>query len=530
MINYISYRHIEMGMLEDRMQTNILEYLEKTTKEVPDKIAFADDVTELSFKEFTSRAKKVGTILIEKGSKKDPVIIYMKKTPDLIAAFFGVVYSGGYYVPIDEEMPSRRIDLILQNTRAKFLICDEEMYEEAKRINFSGEIILYRDCLNVDEDINSLRRVREIAIDMDPVYAFYTSGSTGVPKGVVGCHRGIIDYTEHLGEILNFDRECIFANQTPLYWDASMKEIYATLKYGATTYIVPKKYFMFPVKLVEYLNEHKVNTICWVVSALTMISSFGTFDTVKPNYLKTVTFCGEVFPVKQFNIWKSTLPEVEFYNLYGPTETTGVSTYYHADRIFGEDEVIPIGKAFKNTEIFLLNQDGKEAKEGEVGELCIRGAAVTLGYLNSMDKTNEVFVQNPLVDGYLDLIYKTGDMAIKDADGNFVFASRKDHQIKHMGHRIELGEIESDVNLVDNIGNCCCIFVKEKNKIVLFYTGTIEKSELTKELKKRLPRYMLPNSIVNIEKIPLTLNGKMDRIEMEKIFMSMGRNKRKKEG
>ncbi|MCH5265212.1 MAG: amino acid adenylation domain-containing protein [Lachnospiraceae bacterium] len=500
------------------MRNSVLCYLEDTAKKFPDKIAFADEGTALSFREFQKRAMRVGTCLAKRGMFRKPVIVYMKKSPDLLAAFFGVVYSGCFYVPIDEEMPKRRIELILQNTQAEILICDEEMRAEAESLSFEGNVLLYTECQKTEVDEKLLAGIRSRVLDVDPVYIFYTSGSTGIPKGVVGCHRGIIDYTEQLSEVLGFDETCVFANQTPLYWDASMKEVYATLKHGATTYLVPKSLFMFPVKLVEYLNRYQVNTICWVVSALTMISAFGTFEIVQPEYLKLVAFCGEVFPVKQFNIWKKQLPDAEFYNLYGPTETTGVSTYYHANRLFGENEVIPIGRAFANTQILLLDEAGQKVQDGEAGEICIRGSGVTLGYYHDMDKTRQVFVQNPENPYYIDLMYRTGDLARKDEEGNFVFVSRQDHQIKHMGHRIELGEIEADVGLVEGVNVCCCIYAKEKNKIVLFYVGDLSKAALTRELKARLPRYMLPNAIFQLEDMPLTINGKMDRMRLQEIY------------
>ena len=338
----------------------------------------------------------------------------------------------------------------------------------------------------------------------------------------------MIDYIDNLSDVLHLDENSVFGNQTPLYLDACMKEVYPTLKYGATTYLIPKHYFMFPIKLVEYLNENHINTVCWVVSALTMISAFGTFDEIVPKYLRTVAFGSEVFPIKQFNLWKKTLPDTEFYNLYGPTEATGMSCYYHADRMFEEHEVIPIGRPFHNTQIMLLDEDGNLVKAGEKGEICIHGTCLTHGYYANPEKTKEVFVQNPLNPYYPDLIYKTGDLGYLNDNGELVFASRKDYQIKHMGHRIELGEIEADVNLLDGVRSCCCVFVKEVNKIVLFYMGDIEKRQLTISLKERLPRHMIPNAIINLDKLPLTPNGKMDRIKMTDMYMEQTKAKKQR--
>ncbi len=358
--------------------------------------------------------------------------------------------------------------------------------------------------------------VRERQIDTDPIYIVFTSGSTGVPKGVVACHRSVIDYIEQLSEVLGFSEETRFANQSPLYFDACLKELYPTIKFGATTFLTPKQLFMFPVKLVEYLNEHRINTVCWVVSALTMISAFRTFDKVKPEYLRTVAFGSEVFPIKQFKRWREALPEATFTNLYGPTETTGMCCYYRVDRDFAPDEVIPVGRPFRNRQILLLTPDNQLAAPGEVGEICVRGTALTLGYYHAFDRTEEVFVQNPLNDRYPELIYRTGDLGRFNERGELIFVSRKDHQIKHMGHRIELGEIEANVNLLPGVSMCCCLFNKEKDKIELFYVGEDSEAELLTALKDKLPRYMLPNRLKRLERLPLTANGKIDRMSLKR--------------
>ena len=386
---------------------------------------------------------------------------------------------------------------------------------------------LHEELAKKREDKEKLDKVRRTALDTDPLYVLFTSGSTGMPKGVVGHHRGVIDYIDQLSAVLDFDEESVFGNQAPLYFDACMKDIYPTLKFGATTWLIPHELFLFPVRLVEYLNVHKINTICWVVSALTMISAFGTFKEVVPEYLRTVAFGSEVFPIRQFNLWKRTLPQVRFTNLYGPTEATGMSCYYHADREFSENEVIPIGQPFENTEILLL-KGGLEAAQGEEGEICIRGTCLTHGYYGNKEKTKEAFVQNPLNPYYPELIYRTGDIGKRNAKGELIFVSRKDYQIKHMGHRIELGEIEANVLLVDGIQTACCIYPKEDEKIVLFYTGTLKKAELLMELKQRLPRYMIPNVLFLIEQLPLTPNGKMNRKAMEQFYMDHKKNKRRR--
>ena len=494
---------------------NVLEYLEATAQRVPDKVAFAGDDCELTFAQLHEQSRAVGSSLLIEGISGEPVVVFMSKSPVETAAFFGCIYAGCSYVPIDPEMPRFRTELIFRKLSPRAVICRKDELSELESYDYDGKILCYEDMISGGIDDETLGEIRRRQIDTDPIYIMYTSGSTGVPKGVIACHRSVIDYIEKLSEVLGITQDTVFANQTPLYFDASMKEVYPTIMFGATTYLVPKQLFMFPLKLIEYLNEHKVNTICWVVSALVIVSSLGALKSAKPEYLKTVAFGGEVFPVKQFGRWKEALPEAEFFNLYGPTEITGVCCYYRVDREFEKGETIPVGKAFDNTDVFLLTDDNKRAQQGEVGEICVRGTSVTLGYYNDFERTSEAFVQNPLNDKYPEIIYKTGDLGKLNERGEIVFVSRRDHQIKHMGHRIELGEIEVNVGMLGGVAMCACLYNKQKDKIELFYTGDTEQAQLLAVLKEKLPRYMLPNRITRLEKMPLTVNGKIDRVYLQ---------------
>lgn len=500
------------------MQNHVLDYLDETVKRVPDKIAFANETDALTFQQVYDQNRAIATFLSERGIYKEPVVVLMRKHPKTITAFFGVIAAGDFYVPIDEEMPRIRIDLILENLKPRAVICDEATIELAKDFHFDGELYLYEEMIRTAIQEETLRKIRAASIDTDPIYVVFTSGSTGIPKGVVACHRSVLDYIEQLSETLEFSGETVFGNQTPLYFDACLKELYPTLKFGATTYLIPKSLFMFPIKLVEFLNEHRINTICWVVSALTMVSAFGAFKTVKPKYLHTIAFGSEVFPIKQFRIWREALPEATFTNLYGPTEGTGMCCFYKVNREFALDECIPIGHPFKNTEILLLNEKNERAALFEPGEICIRGTSLTMGYYNNPEKTAEAFVQNPLNTAYPELIYRTGDIGKYNEYGELVFVSRKDYQIKHMGHRIELGEIEVNVNLLEGIKLSGCIYDQEKGKIVLYYVGDLAAPELTRILKERLPRYMLPNYIERLAEMPLTPNGKINRVGLREKY------------
>lgn len=497
------------------MQNNVLDYLNEAVQKVPYKTAYSNGAESLSFQEAYDQSRAVGSFLHKNKIYKEPVVIFMDRHPKTVAAFLGVIAGGNYYVPVDSEMPMIRIRLILDNVKPKIMICDSATEGIARKLDFDGQIVMYDEICRTKIDAEALQRIYRQSIDTDPIYIVFTSGSTGVPKGVAACHRSVIDYIEQLSEVMGFDGDTVFGSQTPLYVDACLKEIYPTLKFGASAYLIDRELFMFPIKVLEFLNEHKINTICWVVSALTMISAFGALDIVKPEHLRTVAFGSEVFPIKQFNRWRAALPNAKFVNLYGPTECTGMCCYYEVDRDFAQNEAIPIGHPFKNTEIILINEKNERAGRGEDGEICIRGTSLTLGYYNDREKTMEAFVQNPLNPFYPELIYRTGDIGRYNENGELEFVSRKDYQIKHMGYRIELGEIEANVNVLDGIKIAACIYDGARNKIVLCYAGDFDEKELALLLRKQLPRYMLPNRIIRLEHMPMTANGKIDRKKLE---------------
>ena len=501
------------------MHNHVLNYLNEIVKKCPDKVAYSDGESNLTFREVWQICGCVGTNLIKKGITKKPIAVFMHRSPLEIATFFGVVAAGCHYVPLDEEMPAERISRILNTIQSPLMICDETTAEMAKGLAGQvGEIASIQDLACGERDENLLGEVYQKALDVDPIYVVFTSGSTGTPKGVVACHRSVIDYVTQLSEVLGFDGDTVFGNQSPLYFDACLKEVYPTIMFGATDYLIPKKLFAMPFQLIEYLNEHKINTICWVASALTMVSAFSTFDDVVPKYLRTIAFGSEVFPVKHYHAWKEVLPAAKFFNLYGPTEATGMTCFYAVNREFAENEVIPVGRPFDNREVLLLTEDNTLAAEGEQGEICVRGTSVTLGYYNDPVSTAEVFVQNPLNKIYPEIIYRTGDIGRYNERGELVYVSRKDDQIKHMGHRIELGEIESLVTALDQVELAACIYDAEKKKIVLFYVGSVDEKTLGAILKDKLPRYMLPASIYARETFPHTANGKINRLKLKEFY------------
>lgn len=491
---------------------NVLNYLVNSVELNSDKIAYFSETSKYKYGKLLNDTEAIASGIIKNLSVSlRPILIYMEKSPYMLSAFWGCVMSRNFYVPLDISMPEYRINLIVENLKPAAIITDLAHFDEAKE--FCSHVFAYEQLIETEIDIDAINGRLNSAIDTDPVYVLYTSGSTGVPKGVVVSHRSLVDYIDHFCEEVNITSDDVIANQAPFYFDASLIDIYCTLKMGATMGIVPKTYFSVPIKLLEFLENYKITTVRWVPSAMKMISMFKGFKTLKPSSLRKVIFGAESMPTKVYNYWKENYPEAVFVQIYGPTEITGVCTYHIVDRDYEDSETIPIGKAFKNSDVFLLDEDDKLITRADtIGEICVKGSCLALGYYNAPEKTNEVFTQNPLNPYYPEKIYRTGDLAKYNERGEFVFVSRKDFQIKHMGHRIELGEIETAVMSIADIKNACCAFDEKKQKIVLFYESEVKGDEdVLEALKKKLQRYMIPNVFKKMDKLPMNANGKVDR-------------------
>lgn len=493
---------------------NILQYLESSAARHPQRYAVCEEGFCLTFEELLAQARIGGSFLAHQGRYREPVIVFMRKSPKMVAAFFAVIYAGCCYVPMEESIPPHRRKMIAEKLEGCTVICDETTMEVASQY---GNTILYDELVSGAEDERLLCKIREKQIDTDPTYIVFTSGSTGTPKGVTGCHRAVIDYAEQLCSVIGTNEGTVFGMQVPLYVDACLKELLGVIKCGAEAWLMPQSLFTSPVRTVEFLNTHKINTICWVASAMTLVSGLGAFEEVMPQYLKTVCFGSEVFPVKQLALWRSACPNARFFNLYGPTEVTGMSFYYEVCRDFAEGEAIPVGKPFENTGFLLLSDEDQEVEDGQVGEICLRGTPLTLGYYDDPDRTASAFCQNPLHQHYPEQIYRTGDLGYVDTQGNLVFVSRKDFQIKHMGHRIELGEIEAYACSLDGVENACCLWQAEEKKLRLFYMGGLAERNLLAALRSGLPRYMQPRKVIQLPLLPMLPNGKIDRNALKEI-------------
>ncbi|MBQ0000057.1 MAG: amino acid adenylation domain-containing protein [Clostridiales bacterium] len=501
------------------MKKDILEYLEHSAECFPDKPAFEDEEKSCTFKELVEAGRVIGTELAGKITMNQPVPVLMEKSVDTIKLLMGIVYAGGFYVVMDATHPVGRLNSILETLDTDILIYEEKNEALANELAFTGRRYARGEFGKGEADAALLADVRFRLKDTDPLYGNFTSGSTGVPKGVVVSHRSVIDFIDCFTDIFDITDQDVIGNQAPWDFDVSVKDIYSGLKTGATVQVIPKAKFSIPTALLDFLDERKVTTLTWAVSALCIITTLRGFEYKIPTSIKKVLFSGEVMPMKHLNQWRQYLPDVTYVNLYGPTEITCNCTYYVVDREFDLDEKLPIGKAFPNETVFLLDEENHLiTEEDKIGEICVSGTALALGYYNNWEQTNKAFVQNPLNTRYREPIYRTGDLAYYDKDRNLCFASRKDFQIKHMGHRIELGEVELAMNRVPEIIRCLCMYDEKKSKIVAFYQGDINKRDLFRALTAFLPEYMIPNAYRQVEEMPLNKNGKIDRAELKKLY------------
>lgn len=497
---------------------NILIKIEKICQKYPEYIAVADENSQLTYKELLQEMHTIGSALLPFGHQNQPIVVYLDKTPKCVSAILGVGISGNFYVVLDTMMPEERIKGIFQTLQPVLVITDQIHQEQAEKFCEGVSVLTCEELCRGEIDEEGLLSVREKMVDTDPVYALYTSGSTGKPKGALINRKALYAYTEWFVNEFNIDETTVFGSQTPLFFSMSVSDLYGALRTGGTYQIIPKKYFSFPMMLIDYMNRFHINTIYWVPFALCIVANWDTFSCGKPQYLQKVLFAGESMPNKQLNYWRKNLPDVFFANLFGPTETTDICCFYVVDRPFRDDETLPIGYACANCGLLIVDENGQEA---ETGELLVKGPFLSNGYYNDWKKTAEVFIQNPLQSAYPEIVYKTGDLVKKGKNGELLYLGRKDFQIKHMGYRIEIGEIEAAICSLDRIQSCVCIYDQDKDKIILVYQGKVKEPQLVQAIQQKLPSYMRPNIYISMKQLPQNANGKIDRNYLKKHYMEI---------
>ena len=505
------------------MLNSAARFLAPTAARFPEKVAVEDEWGALTWRELEEAVVRSASALLARGLEAGrPVLVYLPKSRESVVSFLAALYAGSPYAPVDYAIPPERLQRTLENLRPSVVITDPQGLEQLKRLDLGqARAALYADLAAAEPDHDRVMAALDQVIDTDPCYIMYTSGSTGVPKGVAVPHRGVLEYARAVADTFGLTEDSVMGLQSGFHFDNSVFDIYGCLMTGAKLVIIPEILFMYPPKLMDLVGEKGVTCIFWVPTVMISVANSGALEGRTLPDLKTVVFAGEVMPNRQLNVWRRALPNCVYANLYGPTEITVDCTCYIVDRDFDDADPLPIGRPWRGARVLLLREDNTPAAPGEEGEICVLGSGVALGYWNAPEQTAKAFVPNPLNPAYPEIMYRTGDLGKWDADGNILFCGRRDHQFKLRGNRIELGDIETAAATLEGVDKVCALFDEANQEIVLAVESSapLQLRKVNLALGKLIPKYMLPRRLEVMEALPLTPNRKIDRVALDRALI-----------
>ncbi|WP_430113425.1 amino acid adenylation domain-containing protein, partial [Paenibacillus sp. B1-35] len=491
-----SFNDTEKDYPRDR---TIHQLVEEQVKRVPEATAVVFEGRRLSYAELNERANRLARTLRSVGVLPNQLVGLMaRRSLEMVVGILAVLKAGGAYVPIDPEYPEERIRYILENSDAQLLLTQRELQQQ---VPFEGIVLALDDEQAYSDDGTNLEPVSG---PNDLAYVIYTSGTTGKPKGVMLEHRGLVSlklmFADRLG-ITEHDRIVQFAS---LSFDASCWEVFKALYFGAALYIPTAETILDNRLFESYMNEH-------AITAAILPPTYSAY--LNPDRLPSLTKLvtgGSAVSAEFVQQWK---PKVHYFNAYGPTEASIVTTLWDADEDQQERRVIPIGRPLANHRIFILDAHLQLVPPGVDGELCVAGVGLARGYLNHPELTAEKFVKHPFAPG--ERLYRTGDLARWLPDGNIEYLGRIDHQVKIRGFRIEIGEIEEQLLKIDSVQETMVIAREGKSGqelcAYLVAGRPLTLGELRSALAQKLPNYMIPAHFVQLPRMPLTPNDKIDR-------------------
>lgn len=518
--------------------------LSATSEKFPAKDAVVLGETSITYEELEVKSSQLASSLAAWGVKKgDRVAILLKKSIESIIALFGIMKTGAIYVPIDPFTPPVRSKYIIQSCSIECLITSAQgmsalFNEGAAELPLRKAIIVGWSKENLFDKQSAIKCIawedfghdkpadycEACLTDVHPAYILHTSGSTGIPKGVVISHLNALSFVNTAVDFFDISPDDRIASHAPLHFDLSVFDIFGAVKKGATICLVPEFLSTFPLKLAEFIDTERLSVWNSVSSVLTMLAEKGELDRYGFDNLRLIHFSGDIMPAKYLRKLKKHIKNAAFYNIYGQTEANSSIFYKIGD--IPEDDAwkIPIGKPFPNFEVFALNDRNEIiVHPGEEGELHIKSSTVALGYWGDEEKSRGKFVQEAGNYLFRSTVYKTGDIVRTDDDGNYLFVGRKDHMVKSRGYRVELGEIELVLTSHPLIRQAVVIAIPDEligNKIVAYVSQENEEylnvSELLDYVSNFLPKYMLPESIEILDILPNTSTGKIDRKYCEK--------------
>lgn len=508
------------------MKINLIEYFIETVNRFPNRIAVIDGEREITISELDRKARQLAKVVIDTCDCKNcPVAMFLPKSIEATVTDLAITYSGNAYMNLDVKNPAERLGNIFALIKPSAVVTNSKFRTVIEPIaTANGAAVINVEEIAADTTSPSqevlLERISDL-IDTDPYCIINTSGSTGTPKGVVLNHKSFIDFMAQTFDEYHFSENDIIGSLSPVVFDIWSYELCLLQGKGASIVIIPDTWSAFPVKILQLMQQHKVSYIFWVPTIMVNMANMGLLEQVSLPDLRLCWFAGEVFPTKQFNIWRRNLPQTLFANFYGPIEITLDCVYYTVEREIADDEPIPIGKPFRNTSILILDENNQNVTEAnKEGELCIRGTSLAMGYYNNPEKTAAAFVQNPLNHSYPEIIYRTGDLVFINNFGEIVFKGRRDSLIKHLGYRIELGEIEHVIiNTLKLVKNGCVVYNHQRKEITLYYEAEQEltAADFRKSIGNTLPKYMIPMVYHHLSELKRNTNGKIDRLYYSKL-------------
>ncbi|MBL8062691.1 MAG: amino acid adenylation domain-containing protein [Anaerolineales bacterium] len=506
-------------------------YLDLTAKRFPEKIAVTDGRSSITFENLAVFSEHVGGLLCELGvTRGERVVYFMKRSPDCITASMGILKSGAAYIPLDMKTPPERWRRIVEDSAPKAFLCHAatlpETLARTKEMRLHCPIICLSPCNGWGRFENNVYFLEEVMSSSgvvpsggcpdDVAHVLYTSGSTGTPKGVMITHDNVRDYIEWGIKYFQIAPEDHILGTAPFYFDMSTFDIFCALFSGATLSLATEELLLFPEKLVKFMEAEEVTLWKGVSSLLMYMSRASVLRPGRMPSLHTVIFAGEPLAPQYLSHWMQTFPQKKFYNGYGPTEATGVSLCHHVKNI-PQSGPIPIGRPCKNAKAVVIDDDGVPVTHGEIGELCIAGPSLAKGYLNDPAKTNKNFTPPPPNCPELgERIYHTGDLVRQNEDGDFIFISRKDHQVKWMGYRIELAEIEANLVTHPQVRDAVALLSgpeADLPELLAFFEADteVDSANLLKFLESKIPHYMIPRQFIRMDSLPRNDRGKIAR-------------------
>ena len=508
------------------MITLVQQYFSESAARFPDKPAICCADESLSFHEAEEFTNAFARALQDVGVVRGQFVpFYMEKGVRSILSILSILKADCAYVPIDFKSPAQRMQSILKVAEARVVVVDDESQTAFEQLIPQAERPIL---LNISQfKPLDVAPVASKNLSIDIAYVLFTSGSTGIPKGVMIPHKAIIDYIDWCVETYRLTDRDVISNHAPLYFDNSTFDLYCAFRTGATLHLVHEDLNVVLPRLVNWLSARQITTFFCVPSVLTMLLRSRRLKSDSFPGMRHIIAAGEVLPRDILADWMDMYPHIQFTNMYGPTEIT-VDCSYHVLHEKPDKNMlsIPIGKARTNMELFVRTVGGELSQEiGAEGELLVRGTSVAYGYLGDAERTQKAFIQNPRNRHFHDPLYCTGDVVRIDGNADYLFLGRADDQIKFLGYRIELGEIEASLVGIDGVQEGVVVFnnsaeeaERELGALVSLVPG-FDLTALRHALQKRLPGYMIPTRYTVTDKdFPRTPNGKYDRKQTHEII------------